>query len=110
MSTSSPEPPVESAPTPDDATAPAEVPVARVVDAADPVTVRQAPRYGRFALAGFLLGALLSLVLPLFGSSAYSLRDIVLVLLIALGPIGTFAGLGLALLLDRRSLRRRGRG
>ncbi|HLV03342.1 hypothetical protein [uncultured Georgenia sp.] len=108
MSTSRPDHPTD--PAPDEAASAGDEPVARVVDAADPATVRRAPRYGRFALAGAVLGALLSLVLAPLGSSGYSLRDVVIVLLIALGPIGTFAGLGVALLLDRRSLRRRGRG
>lgn len=86
-----------------------EAPVARVLDAADPGTVRRAPRYGRFAFAGLVVGAVLALVLALLGVSEYSLRDVFLILVIALGTVGVLAGLSWALISDRRSLRRHGR-
>jgi len=83
-----------------------DVPVARV---ADPSRVRRAPRYGRFGIVGFLVGALLSLVLALVPDGLEISRGaLFLVLLLALGTAGVFAGLTWALVADRRSLRRQG--
>lgn len=110
MSTPSPEP----APTPPvDAPGgvPDDAPVVRARDVADDSRVRRAPRYGRFGFAGFLVGVVLSVALtflPVAGTDL-SRGSLVLLLLLTLGTVGVFAGLLLALLADRRSLRRRGR-
>lgn len=86
-----------------------EPPVARVADVVDPSQVRQAPRYGRFGLAGFLVGALLSLVLTFVPTDLDVSRGaLFLVLLLGLGTAGVFGGLTWALVADRRSLRRHG--
>lgn len=74
--------------------------------------MRRAPRYGRFAVVGFLLGAVLAAVLTQLPQdqtplAQYAPRDVFLILLIALGVVGTLAGLTWALISDRRSLRRR---
>lgn len=87
-------------------------PVVRAVDVADPSRRRRAPRYGRFAVAGFLLAAVLSAVLTLLPQGGtplaqYDPRDVFLILLIGLGTVGVLAGLTWALISDRRSLRRR---
>ena len=88
-----------------------EGPVARVADVADPSRVRRAPRYGRFGFLGFLLGALLSFALTFLpvGGGSLPRGTLFLLLLLALGTAGVFAGLTWALVADRRSLRRRGR-
>ncbi|MCM3660329.1 histidine kinase [Georgenia satyanarayanai] len=88
-----------------------DAPVARAIDVADPSRVRRAPRYGRFGLLGFILGALLSLALTFLpvGGSGLARGTLFLLLLLALGTAGVFAGLTWALVADRRSLRRRGR-
>ena len=86
----------------------ADAPVARVADVADHSRLRRAPRYGRFGIVGFLAGALLSLVLTFVPNSLEISRGaLFLVLLLALGTVGVFAGLTWALVADRRSLRRR---
>lgn len=114
MSTSSPEPvpdpssvPSPEAPATPDRGAPA--PVARARDVADESRVRRAPRYGRFGLVGFLLGAAVSLGLTFVPVEQYDLSrgQLFLLLLLALGTAGVFVGLTVALLADRRSLRRR---
>lgn len=84
-----------------------DAPVVRAMDVAHPSTVRRAPRYGRFGMIGFLLGVIASLVLALVGVSDFSTRDVFLVLLIGLGTAGIFGGLLVALVSDRRSMRRR---
>src|SRR5699024_1575810 len=92
------------------APAAADAPVARVADVADPSRVRRAPRYGRFGLAGFLVGAVLSLALTFVPDALEISRgSLFLVLLIGLGTVGVLAGLTWALVADRRSLRGRGR-
>ncbi|QDB80413.1 hypothetical protein FHE66_00185 [Georgenia sp. 311] len=89
----------------------ADAPVARVADVADHSRVRRAPRYGRFGIVGFLVGALLSLVLALVPDGLEISRGaLFLVLLLALGTAGVFAGLTWALVADRRSLRRTRQG
>ncbi len=111
-SAASPEPtapPADAAPPADPPVEPG--PVARVVDVADPSRVRRAPRYGRFGFVGFLLGAALALVLTFLpvGADNLSPGTLFLLLLLATGTAGVFAGLTWALVADRRSLRRRGR-
>lgn len=105
--------PAAADPSPADTDAPpAETgPVARVADVADTSRMRRAPRYGRFGLAGLLLGALLSLALTFLpvGGDDLPRGTLFLLLLLALGTAGVFAGLTWALVADRRSLRRRGR-
>ena len=111
MSTHSPDP--ASAPSPERAESPVEegAPVARVRDLADESRIRRAPRYGRFALLGLILGAVVSLALTFVPvpNPELTRSDLFFLLLIGLGPAGIFAGLAGALLADRRSLRRRGR-
>lgn len=81
-------------------------PVGRVVD---PARLRRAPRYGRFAVGGFLLGAVASLVLTLVTVSddGLSSRNLFLLLLLTLGSTGIVLGLVTAQWVDRRSLRKR---
>ena len=86
--------------------------VARAVDVADASRRRRAPRYGRFAVVGFLLGAVIAAVLTQFPQgdtplAQYDPRDVFLILLLGLGTVGVLAGLTWALISDRRSLRRR---
>lgn len=113
MSTSTPEPArtPESAPSPARAAAPETdgPPVVRAVEVADESRRRRAPRYGRFGLVGFVVGAFVSLALTLLpiGDSDLGQRDLFLLLVLGLGTAGVFAGLTVAYLLDRRSLRRR---
>ena len=128
MSTSSPEPvpTAESAPSPEAAPAPVppaaedvtadeqvpsepDAPVARVVDVVDTSRVRRAPLYGRFGFAGVVVGALLSLGLTFVPvpQDQLSRGSLFLLLLIGLGTAGVLGGLAWALVLDRRSLRRR---
>jgi len=108
-------PAADSAPAADtapDAAASAEdAPVARAVDVADPSRVRRAPRYGRFGFLGLLLGVVVALVLTVLPVGADNLPrgTLFLLLLLATGTVGVFAGLTWALVADRRSLRRRGR-
>lgn len=83
-------------------------PPRRVVDVADPSRVRRAPRYGRFAVAGFLLAAVLSFALtflPVAGTDL-SRGNLFLLLLLGLGTLGIALGILLALWSDRRSMRR----
>ncbi|WP_152188524.1 hypothetical protein [Georgenia satyanarayanai] len=114
-SAASPEPAApdaDAAPPAGDAAPPAEDgPVARVVDVADPSRVRRAPRYGRFGFLGFLLGVVVAAVLSVLpvGADNVSPGTLFLLLLLATGTVGVFAGLTWALVADRRSVRRRGR-
>ncbi|MEE6271732.1 hypothetical protein [Georgenia wangjunii] len=75
----------------------------------DPATLRRAPRYGRFAFVGVLLGALASLVLALLpgGGSDLGTGTLFLLLFIALGSLGALLGALAAVLAERRSVRRR---
>lgn len=84
--------------------------VVRVRDAVDPSTVRRAPRYGRFAFLGFVLGVLVAFVVYQFPvDPRINARALLLVLVVLLGSIGIGAGYVVALLADRRSLRNRTR-
>lgn len=91
-----------------DVTAPAG-PVRRVRDVADPSRVRRAPRYGRFALAGVVLAALVSFGLTFVPGAEEGLtrRNLFLLLLLSLGCLGILLGVLAAMWSDRRSLRRR---
>lgn len=86
---------------------PAE-PEVRVVDVVDRRTVRQAPRYGRFVLAGVILGAVVSMLLAfLTPPSQYARGDLFWILFLGLGLLLGVGAAVLALVLDRRSVRRR---
>ncbi|PFG40228.1 hypothetical protein ATJ97_2749 [Georgenia soli] len=86
---------------------PAE-PEVRVADVVDRSTVRHAPRYGRFILAGVLLGAVVAGLLALLTpASQYSPGDLFWILFLLLGFVLGLAAAGLAVVLDRRSLQRR---
>ncbi|MCC2316175.1 histidine kinase [Cellulomonas xiejunii] len=105
---------------PDDATAatPDEAELARV---AVPATVRRAPRYGAFIVAGALVGVVVGLVVAVVsgGDGRVTSGDggvlpflagqngVRWVLALAAGVVGAFVGGGLAVLADRRSTRRR---
>ncbi|WP_052436295.1 hypothetical protein [Georgenia sp. SUBG003] len=89
------------------ADAPAE-PEVRVADVVDRSTVRRAPRYGRFVLAGVALAAVVSGLLALLTPpSQYSPSDLFWILFLLLGFVLGLAAAGLAVVLDRRSVRRR---
>jgi len=91
----------------EEAAAPAE-PEVRVADVVDRSTVRHAPRYGRFILAGVVLGAVVSGLLALLTpSSQYSPSDLFWLLFLLLGFVFGLAAAGLAVVLDRRSIMRR---
>ena len=74
---------------------------------AAPSTTRRAPRYGRFALAGVLVGALVSALAAILGPQpeALSRGTIFLLVFLALGSLGALTGVLLAIAADRRSLR-----
>lgn len=83
-------------------------PGVRVADVVDRRTVRQAPRFGRFILAGVALGAVLALLLAfLTPPSQYARSDLFWILFLGIGFICGIAAAGLAVVLDRRSLARR---
>ena len=71
---------------------------------ADPSYVRRAPRYGRFAIAGVLLGALVALALAVFGTSSAQLDTwgMFLVLAAVLAPLGALIACLFAVLGERR--------
>lgn len=102
---------------------PAETPVpteAELARVAEPAQVRRAPKIGAFIVAGSLVGALLGLVAALVvGPDSGLVADGTAFIGILDGQgsarffsaligaiVGGFAGAGLALLADRRSLRR----
>lgn len=68
-------------------------------------SLRRAPRYGRFALAGVLLGAVLAALSTLFvPPGAIVGRDAIFILVfLGLGSAGALIGCFLAVLADRRS-------
>ncbi|NKY10344.1 histidine kinase [Cellulomonas hominis] len=110
------------APTPDDAPdRTPEVPdEATLAEVAEPARVRRAPKIGAFITAGALLGALLGLVLALVAGPGSGLEadgtafisvlegqgGARLVCAVAGAVLGGFAGAALAVLADRRSVRR----
>ena len=69
---------------------------------------RRAPKCGRFMFVGAILGALAGVLLVQFGPSAslYDLSDVTFAVLLFTVPFGFFVGALVALLLDRRSLKR----
>lgn len=95
---------------------------AELVRVAVPATVRRAPRYGAFMVAGALVGMVVGLVvavataagsgvtgsdggvLPFLGGQ----NGVRWLLAVAGGVVGAFVGGGLAVLADRRSTRGRG--
>lgn len=82
-----------------------QVPVRAVID---PRTVRRAPRFGRFAFAGLVVGVVVALLiyqLPI--DPMTNARALLVILLILLGGLGMGTGYTVALLLDRRSMRQR---
>ncbi|GAA4285966.1 hypothetical protein [Georgenia daeguensis] len=87
---------------------PSAEPEVRVADVVDRATVRHAPRFGRFILAGVALGAVAALLLAfLTPPSQYARSDLFWILFLGLGFFCGIAAAGLALVLDRRSLARR---
>ncbi|WP_307802674.1 histidine kinase [Cellulomonas dongxiuzhuiae] len=107
-------------PRPDDVPSgpPDEAELARV---AVPATVRRAPRYGAFLVAGALVGVVVALVVAFVtaqGSGVSGQEGGILpflggqngvrwVLAVTGAVVGAFVGGGLAVLADRRSVRRR---
>lgn len=81
---------------------------ARVAAVADPARVRRAPRFGRFAFAGVVLGAIIAFALAAFGTEnpVLDTGGLFLLLWIFLGSLGALVFCGLAVWLDRRSARR----
>jgi hypothetical protein len=90
---------------------PARAPLgaAEIAALAAPSTTRRAPRYGRFAFAGVLVGALVSALAAILGPQPEGLGrgTIFLLVFLALGSLGALTGVLLAIAADRRSLRRR---
>jgi hypothetical protein len=83
-------------------------PDVRVADVVDRRTVRHAPRFGRFILAGVALGAVLAFLLAILTPpSQYARSDLFWILFLGLGFVCGIAAAGLAVVLDRRSLARR---
>lgn len=77
---------------------------------ADPATVRRAPRFSRFLVLGAFLGLIAAALVTLLSrDSALSDGNLFGLLLIAFVPVGILLGGGAAVLLDRRSIRRRDR-
>jgi uncharacterized membrane protein YdjX (TVP38/TMEM64 family) len=81
----------------------------------DSVTVRRAPRYGRFITLGALVGAVVALILTFAFSGQPATPELELgfdkgqvfgFLLLLCGVIGAALGAVIALLIDRASLRR----
>jgi hypothetical protein len=80
----------------------------------DTVTVRRAPRYGRFILLGVILGAVVALILtftftgqPVEGELVqFDKGQVFGFLLLVCGVIGAAIGAVVALLIDRSSARR----
>ncbi|AZQ77285.1 hypothetical protein EJ997_08030 [Flaviflexus ciconiae] len=69
---------------------------------------RRAPRYGRFMFLGAVLGAIAGLLIVQFGPGAgyYAIGDVVTATLLTAVPVGIFLGALVALLLDRKSLKK----
>ncbi|WP_254431212.1 hypothetical protein [Agromyces sp. Marseille-P2726] len=80
----------------------------------DTVTVRRAPRYGRFILLGVIVGAIVALILtfaftgqPVEGELVqFDKGQVFGFLLLVCGTIGAALGAVVALLIDRSSARR----
>lgn len=69
---------------------------------------RRAPKYSRFIVGGMLLGFIVAVALFYLGPapSQYSGKDVLLVLALYCIPTGGFLGAVLALIIDRRSLKK----
>lgn len=70
-------------------------------------TLRRAPRFGRFIVAGVLLGALLAAVAALLGPENAVLGRVAVFILVflALGTAGAMIAAVIAIVADRRSAR-----
>jgi hypothetical protein len=105
--------PSEAAPATDASPGPAGPPPASSAAdpaAADPAAatrlrLRRAPRYRRFGLTGALIGVIAGVILALSFpvASNYSMQTIAGYFAAILGLIGTVLGLGLSVLIERRS-------
>ena len=101
-------PAVSGQPEPVSEPEPEREPGVRVADVVDRRTVRQAPRFGRFILAGVALGAVFAFLLAfLTPPSQYAWSDLFWILFLGLGFFFGIVAAGLAVVLDRRSLARR---
>ncbi|MCM0640088.1 histidine kinase [Cellulomonas wangsupingiae] len=119
-----PEQPRPEAPSTDGPTTGATPDEAELARVATPATVRRAPRYGAFIVAGAVVGVLAGLVLAVAtsGDSGVTGADggvlpflsgqngVRWILALGLGVPGAFVGGALAVLADRRSTRRHGAG
>jgi hypothetical protein len=77
---------------------------------ATPATLRRAPRYRGFASAGVLVGVLAAVVAvavsgPARDGAPLSTVSVLLLLAVILGGFGALLGAGVAVLVDRRSVR-----
>jgi hypothetical protein len=98
-----------SAATPDTATPDGPSSGARPTKVVARSTLRRAPRLGRFVLAGVLVGAFLAATAAVLGPPGAILGRgaIFLLVFLALGTAGAVTGGLVAVLAERRSLRRR---
>jgi hypothetical protein len=76
-----------------------------------PATLRRAPRYRAFALAGVLVGLVLAIVAvaiagPAREGAPLGTASVLGLLAVILGGFGALLGTGVAVLADRRSVRR----
>ncbi len=99
----------EPAPAPSAVPRPAPTSTSTSTSTAARATLRRAPRFGRFAGVGILLGAVLAALAALLGPPGTTLGRgaIFLLLFLALGSLGALVGSLLAVVADRRSLARR---
>lgn len=69
---------------------------------------RRAPKYGRFMLVGAILGIIAGLLLIQFGpdEGLYKIGDVTAAVLLMTIPAGIVLGAVVALLIDRRSLKK----
>lgn len=84
---------------------PSQEPAARPTAVVARSTLRRAPRYGRFALVGVLVGAVLAALSTVLVPPGGILgRDAIFILVfLALGSAGALIGCFLAVVADRRS-------
>lgn len=92
-----------------DATAPVEAEAEEEFLPTEFHAPRRAPRYGRFAWAGALVGVLVAIALYVFSpnDSSYSASTIGIVLFMYCVPTGAALAVLLALFVDRKSLKNR---
>lgn len=69
---------------------------------------RQAPKYGRFAFIGAILGAIAGLLLVQFGPEEgfYAIGDVTIATLLVTVPLGIVLAILFALFLDWKSLKK----